>query len=77
MELDPDIHIVMHSVLSFKTGCDRTSEMGGKGVQWQPATTAMKTPEHGSLRETDRAVTTCHLPHYSVGWNTTQGNYKA
>jgi hypothetical protein len=22
MELDPDIHIVMHSVLSLKTGCD-------------------------------------------------------
>jgi hypothetical protein len=25
MELDPGIHIVMHSVLSFKTECDRTS----------------------------------------------------
>jgi hypothetical protein len=25
MELDPGIHIVMHSVLSLKTGCDKLS----------------------------------------------------
>jgi hypothetical protein len=30
----------------------------------------------GELRRTDRAFTTCRLPHKSVGWNTTQGNYQ-
>jgi hypothetical protein len=27
MELDPDIHIVMHSVLSLKTGCDNVDDI--------------------------------------------------
>ena len=40
----------------------RTSERDERGVQWQPATTAMETPEHGGLQVTDRAVTTCRLP---------------
>ena len=35
---------------------------GERGVQQQPATIAMKTPECGGLQRTDRAVTTCRLP---------------
>jgi hypothetical protein len=27
MELDPGIHIVMHLVLSYKIGCDRSAEL--------------------------------------------------
>ena len=36
--------------------------MDERGVQLQPATTAMKTPEHGGLQRMDRAVTTYRLP---------------
>ena len=35
---------------------------GERGVQQQPATTAMKTPKCGGLRGTDRAITTSRLP---------------
>ena len=40
----------------------KDSERDEKGVQRQHANTAMKTPEHGGLQRTDRAVTTNRLP---------------
>ena len=43
-------------------GRGRTLERDERGVQRQPATTAMKTPERGGLQGTDRVVTTCRLP---------------
>ena len=51
-------------------GRGRTSERGERGVQRQPATTAMKTPECGGLRGTDKADTTCHLPQQFRGGGT-------
>ena len=48
--------------LTLVAGRGRTSEMGEGGVQRQPATTTIKTLEHGELQWTDRAVTTRRLP---------------
>jgi hypothetical protein len=33
MEIDPGIHIVMHSVLALKTGCDRARRLGLPGAE--------------------------------------------
>ena len=41
---------------------EKNFDRNEKGVRRQSASTAIKTPEHGGLRRTDKAVTTFQLP---------------